>query len=145
MIGEFKLLAGLGLIAAAFFAVKAHDAGIRREVEQVHQAAAAAELQANTAKIQELVNANQKLQAARTADRAALADASRRLRERLAGSGLFIHPTTPGAVQDAPDAAGVCAALLDKADARLRILADVADERGDALEGCVGAHDALSR
>lgn len=142
---EAKLISLAGLLLGAWLFVQQHDAGIRAEVEQKHQVAAAVELQANTAKIQELVDANQQLQKAREADRAALSDAARRLRERAAGQGIVIRAPTAGAIQDAPDTLGMCASLLDRADTRLRLLADVADARGDALEGCVGAYDALRR
>ena len=146
MIGiEAKLIGALGLAAAALFALKVHDAGVRREVEQAQQVAAAAELQANTRKIQELVDANSKLQAQQLASRNALADASKRLRDRAAGQGIVVRPATPGAVQDAPDTLGMCAQLLSRADERLQLLGKVADERGDALTGCVGAYDSLSR
>lgn len=145
MFGEAKLIGLSALVLGAWFLVRQHDAGIRAEVEQKHQVAAAAELQANTRKLQELVNANQQLQAARAADRSALADASRRLRERLAGQGIVVRPATPGAVQDAPDTLGMCAQLLSRADERLQLLGKVADERGDALTGCVSAYDTLSK
>ncbi len=145
MFFEAKLLGALGLVAALVFAVKMHDSGIRRQCENDHKLAAAAELQRHTQAIGEIANEAQRMQARAVADRASLDSASKRLRGAIGGSGLILNPAATAASSPAESPPGMCTELLDKADRRLRILAKTADERGNAGSACEQYADTLKK
>jgi len=146
MIGiEAKLIGALGLAAAALFALKIHDHGIRKQCEADHKAASMAEFQRNAQAIGEIANEAQRLQNRAAADRATLDRASVGLRGAVVGSGLVVRAAAAAASSPTADPSILLADMLDQADRRLRELATEADARGNAGKACQQSYEALTR
>lgn len=77
------------------------------------------------------------------ADSGAAAAAADRLRQQVSAL-LAQRATVATGSETAGDACGVLSELLGAADARLRELARIADERGAAGEACVRAYESLT-
>lgn len=141
MIGEFKLLGGLGVVAALLVAyqLKLHQA--REEGRQECRDAAATEFKENADELSRIAKRGQLERDRLAADGAGLRASADRLRGAVAGSGLVIRPAAPGASAPAGDAAVLSAELLDRFEA----LARLADARGAAGATCEQSYDALRR
>lgn len=123
----------------------------RAEVAAKAEAAARAEEQRRLAAQQEIIHANELAVTQARADASAARDAAARLRERVAailasaGSGQAGgNPAAVTASAPADDAIRMCADLLGRADARLRVLAQVADEAHAAGQSCERSYDSLT-
>lgn len=119
------------------------------EVARLAALAARAEEQRRVAALQEALDAAELEARRERADRAIADAAAGRLRERVAAlvTAARFAARNPGLAlggTPAEDAAGVLADVLGRCEARVRVLAGVADERGRAGQLCERAYDALT-
>mgnify|MGYP002078077698 CR=1 FL=1 len=141
ILGEFKLLAGLGVAAALLFAYqwKLHQA--REEGRQECRDSTAVEYRENANELTR-ISARGRADATRlSVDAGAARSAADRLRGAVAGSGLVIRPAAAPGSAPASDAELLSAELLRRAED----LARIADERGAAGAACFESYEALRR
>jgi hypothetical protein len=137
----------LATAAAGWGHWSAHTARTELAELQVAVERARADTEAETVRrmesLQEVTRYANQSRARDQAHAVALDAAAVQLRRRVAAL-LASRATAAGAGAPAADAAVVCADLLQRADARLRELAHLADERGTAGQSCERAYDALT-
>ena len=141
MFGEAKLIGLAALVLGAWFLVRQHDAGIRKQCEADYQIAAAAELQQNSATIGAIANEAQRLQNRSAADRASLAAAAIRLRGTISGSGLVIRSAASAASSPMSETERLSGQLLDSCAA----IAGWAECLSTSGEACASAYKTLER
>lgn len=146
---EIKLLAVLALVAGALFGFHRFEVSLQAKgaaaCEAAHVASDRAEEQRRIAARKEIDDESQRMAQRRMADAVGVAAAGDGLRQRAARAiGFDLGASAPIGGASAPDAARVCAVLLEAADARLRILAAAADASRDAGASCERSYDSLT-
>lgn len=149
---ELGLAQGRAEVRAVLDRERAEWAAVREaaaETTRLAARAARAEEQRRVAALQEALDAAE-IEARREREGRAAADAAAAgLRERFAAAATAARfaACNPGLALGGPsaaDPAGMLADVLGRCEARVRLLADVADQRGRAGKLCERAYDALT-
>lgn len=143
MIGEIKLLAGLGIAASLLFAYqwKLHQA--REEGRQECRDAAAAEYRENSDELSRIAARTRANAPRLAADAGAARSAADRLRGAVAGSGLIIRPAAAGggAAEPVSETSRLSGELLQGCLDTARF----ADCLASGGEGCEASFEAVRR